>query len=117
MAPFLENANYLTQLDLDGNHIQSEGFNVLFRALRNSPIEALLCCECGIESIEIDGNEIPNNLAYLFLSSNNINADGCREISKLLQGGDSTLTALSLVDNKIDDEGVAILADALQSNK
>ena len=78
MAPFLENANYLTRLDLDGNHIQSEGFNVLFRALRDSPIEMLRCGNCDIKSIEIDKNDVPNNLASLFLSSNRINSDGCR---------------------------------------
>ena len=113
----MQNANNLLELHLDYNNIQSEGFNVLFRALRDSPIEMLRCSRCDIKSIEIDKNDVPNNLRFLSLSRNSINADGCREISKLLQGGDSTLTALSLVDNKIDDERVAILVDALQSNK
>ena len=113
----MQNANNLLELHLDYNNIQSEGFNVLFRALRDSPIEMLRCGNCDIKSIEIDKNDVPNNLRFLSLSRNSINADGCREISKLLQGGDSTLTTLSLVDNKIDDEGVTILADALQSNK
>ena len=78
MAPFLENANYLTRLDLDGNHIQSEGFNVLFRALRDSPIEMLRCGNCDIESIGIDMDNVPKNLAHLFLPHNRINSDGCR---------------------------------------
>ena len=33
-----------------------------------------------------------------------------------MQGGDSTLTTLYLRNNEIDDEGVAILVDALQNN-
>jgi len=117
MVPFLQNANSLTRLDLYVNNIQSEGFNLIFRALRDSPIEHLDCCNCGIESIDIDGEHIPRNLKYLLLSENSINADGCRELAKLLQGGDATLDVLTLVKNRIDDEGVEILADALQSNK
>ncbi len=57
MVPFLQNANNLKYLCLDDNNIQSEGFNVLFHALRNSPIETLNCKGCGIESIEIDDSE------------------------------------------------------------
>ena len=116
MVPFLQNANNLTNLDLEGNNIQSEGFNLLFRALRDSPIYFLHCGRCGIESIEIDNNHIPEHLTLLNLSSNFINADGCRGLAKLLQGGNATLKQLHLYDNKIDDDGVEILADALQNN-
>ena len=54
MVPFLQNSNNLTNLDLDDNNIQSEGFNLLCRALRDSPIEYLHCNRCDIESIEIE---------------------------------------------------------------
>ena len=117
MVPFLQNANNLQTLDLCWNNLQSEGFNVLFRALSDSPIETLKCCTCGIESIEIDTEHAPKNLMHLNLNSNNINADGCCELAKLLQGGDATLTELHLGYNEIDDEGVTILVEALQSNK
>mmetsp|Transcript_19310 Transcript_19310/g.29501 ORF Transcript_19310/g.29501 Transcript_19310/m.29501 type:complete len:178 (+) Transcript_19310:57-590(+) len=60
MVPFLQNANNLTNLDLEGNNVQSEGFNLLFRSLRDSPIYFLHCGRCGIESIEIDNNHIPD---------------------------------------------------------
>jgi hypothetical protein len=116
MVPFLTNSNNLTKLNLNSNNIQSEGFNMLLRALRDNPIEKLYCSNCGIESIEIDNDYIPRNVKFLDLYGNRINADGCRELVKLLQGGDSTLTALWLKKNKIDDEGVAILVDALQKN-
>jgi Ran GTPase-activating protein (RanGAP) involved in mRNA processing and transport len=116
MVPFLQNANNITQLYLEGNNVQSEGFNVLFRALRDSPIEMLNCSYNGIESIEIDNDHIPRNVKSLPLYGNRINADGCRELAKLLQGENSTLTDLWLSNNKIDDEGVAILVDALQKN-
>lgn len=43
---------------------------------------------------------------------NIINADGCREVAKLLQNTDSVLN----LHNKINDEGVGILVDALQKN-
>jgi len=59
---------------------------------------------------------ISPTLTLLNLSSNFINADGCRGLAKLLQGGNATLKQLHLYDNKIDDDGVEILADALQNN-
>ena len=117
MIPFLQNANNLTKLDLDYNDLQSEGFNLLFRALRNTPIEQLHCCGCDIESIEIDTNHIHRHLRYLHLENNEINADGCRGLAKLLQGGDAALTKLYLDGNEIDDKGVEILAEALRRNK
>jgi Ran GTPase-activating protein (RanGAP) involved in mRNA processing and transport len=116
MMPFLRNANSLTHLHLNNNNIQSEGFNMLLRAFRDSPLETLYFNKCGIESIDIDSNDIPPSLRVLRLSSNSISTDGCRELSKLLQGADPTLKELYLDNNNIDDEGVAILIDALQNN-
>jgi len=78
MVPFLQNSNNLTHLYLDDNNIQSEGFNVLFRALCDNPIEELSCITNGIESIEIGSEHIPRNLKALDLYGNRINADGCR---------------------------------------
>lgn len=116
MVPFLRNANKLKKLVLSGNRITSEGFNVLFRALRDSPIEELWCANCGLDSIEIDSDNIPTNLTDLSLDQNKIAADGCREVAKLLQRGNSTLTDLHLDYSKIDDDGVEILANALKRN-
>ena len=117
MEPFLQNANNLQLLSLSNNNIQSGGFNMIFRALRDSPIETLFCRWCGIESIEIEKENSPRHLRQLALQGNSINTDGCRQIAKLLQGGDVTLKSLNLEGNKIDDEGVEILVDALQNNK
>ena len=117
MVPFLQNANSLQFLSLSENNIQSEGFNVLLRALRNGPIEKLNCQYCDIASIEIDSENIPKYLKRLDLCGNRINADGCRGLAKLLQGGDTTLIKLYLGNNNIDDEGVEILVEALQKNK
>eukprot|EP00985_Skeletonema_marinoi_P021047 scaffold12694_cov141-Skeletonema_marinoi.AAC.5 len=116
MVPFLQNANNLTYLNLNNNNFQSEGFNLLFRALCDSPIEKLSCVSCGIDSVQIDSICMPRNLRSLFLSSISINADGCRGLAKLLQGGDAALTCLSLRNNQIDDEGVQVLAEALRRN-
>ena len=67
MIPFLQNANNLQTLDLCWNNLQSEGFNVLFRSLSDSPIQTLKCCRCHIESIEIDIESAPKNLTTLNL--------------------------------------------------
>ena len=116
MVPFLQNANNLTHLSLDSNNMQSEGFNLLLRALRDSPVEKLDCQYCNIESIEIDSEIKPKHLKQLYLDYNNINAAGCRELAKVLQGGDAILTSLHLPGNMIDDEGVGVLVDSLQNN-
>ncbi len=42
MVPFLQNSNKLNDLRLEGNSLHSEGFNVLFCALQNSPVEFYL---------------------------------------------------------------------------
>ena len=115
MVPFLQNAINLVKLDLsDNNNIQSEGFNAMFRGLRNSPIETLYCNKCGITSIEI--RCIPKHLKHLSLEKNSINVDGCRGLAKLLEGGDATLERLYIDRNEIDDEGVDILVDVLRKN-
>ncbi|KAK1746334.1 leucine-rich repeat protein, partial [Skeletonema marinoi] len=117
MVPFLQNAANFSSMYLVYNNLLSEGFNELFRALRNNPIEILNCSYCGICSIQIDIASFPRNLTYLMLNGNKISTDGCRVLAKLLQEEDSTLAHLQLRKNKIGDEGVAILVDALQNNK
>ena len=117
MVPFLQNPNNLTEINLYNNHIDSDGFNWFFRSLRDSPIEELICGCCGdLASIEIDNTCIPRYLKSLSLSECCINTNGCREVAKLLQKENSTLEELWLDFNKIDDEGVAILVNALQNN-
>ena len=114
--PFLQNASNLHELLLNDNNIQSEWFNKLFRALRDSPIKHLNCDNCGIEAIQIDSDCSPKHLTTLRLNDNSINAEGCRGLAKLLQGRDSTITEIHLHNSNIDNEGVAILVDALQNN-
>lgn len=116
MVPFCKNASNLTSLNINVNNIGSQGFSLLWRALRDSPIESLWCGWCDVESIEIDENCIPKCLKKLNLSGNNINSDGCRELTKLLLKKDATLEVFCLRENNIDDEGVAILVDALRKN-
>ncbi len=116
MAPFLQNTSSLTNLDISQNNIGSEGFNLLWRALCDSRIKDLTCNECGIHSIEIDTNHLPKYLTNLYLTNNNISADGSVELAKLLQAENSRLYQLDLDRNKIYDESVRILADALQNN-
>ena len=91
MVPFLQNANNLIKLDLGFNNIQSEGFNLLLRSLRDSPITTLYCSGCGIESIEIDIEHAPRHLKGLNLSHNEINPDGYRGLATLLRGENATL--------------------------
>mmetsp|Transcript_667 Transcript_667/g.1063 ORF Transcript_667/g.1063 Transcript_667/m.1063 type:complete len:440 (-) Transcript_667:43-1362(-) len=115
MVPFLQNANNLLELDFFHDNISSEGFSLVWRALRDSPINILTFHCCGLSSIKIDDDYVPN-LQSLMLSGNNINADGCRAVAKLLRMEHTKLEHLFLNENKIDDEGTSILANALQTN-
>ena len=118
MVSFLQGANNLQSLFIYGNNIQSEGFNLLLRALSDSPIKSLRLNRCDIQSpIEIDSDHAPRHLKDLNLEDNSIDADGCRGLAKLLMGDNATLESLNLIDNDIDDDGVEILVDALQSNE
>lgn len=116
MVPFLMNSSNLGSLNLSRNNIQSEGFNNVFRALRDSPIVMLSCGWCGVENLEIDSDHIPKRLQYVSLVGNNINSEGCRELTKLLLKEDGIVEMLGLKENNIDDEGVEILVDALREN-
>ncbi len=118
MVPFLINSSSIVSLNLGHNNIQSEGFNIVFRALRDSPIELklLMFGGCGVENLEIDGDHIPKCLRFFSLVGNNINSEGCRELTKFLKKENATLEMLGLKDSNIDDEGVAILVDALRKN-
>ncbi len=117
MVPFLQNAVNLKKVDVSSNYIGPDGFNTLFRALCDSPVEKLLCVFCGITSIDIDEEHVPKCLKELALTNNEIKADGCRELTKLFQGGgDATLKNLYLVHSKVDAEGFGILVDALHNN-
>jgi hypothetical protein len=116
MLQFLQDADNLDSLTVQYNrNIKSEGFSLLWRALRDSRIADLCCYDCGIDSIEIDINTIPQRLTKLSLAKNQINADGCRELSKLLRGK-SILKELWLSENRMDDECVSILVNALRHN-
>eukprot|EP00984_Skeletonema_dohrnii_P012964 scaffold5316_cov90-Skeletonema_dohrnii-CCMP3373.AAC.8 len=116
MVPFLQNANNLLTLDFFHDEIQSDSFNLLFRSLRDSSIKRLTFHCCGLSSIKIDVAYVPNCLKILNLSGNEINADGCRGLAKLLRRENATLRHLFLDRNQIDDEGISILANALRTN-
>lgn len=116
MVPFLQQSNNLKFVSLAENNIQSEGFNMMFRALRDSLIYELNVSSCGIRSLEIDSDHIPRRLRNITLDTNCINTGGCRELAKLLQGGNAVMRSMCLRNNKLDDEGIEILVDALQGN-
>ena len=114
MSPFLQNASKLTKLELQNNNLQSDGFKLLLRALYNRPLKSLNCSSCGIEPLEIE--QLPRNLRTLYLDDNNINAQGCQQLAKVLRKTDSSLIDLSSRKNMIDDQCIKILVEALHKN-
>eukprot|EP00984_Skeletonema_dohrnii_P032103 scaffold25545_cov78-Skeletonema_dohrnii-CCMP3373.AAC.3 len=116
VVPFLQNTNSLKFLNLSHNNIRPEGFNMVLWALRDSPITEIAVHNCGIHPMKLDKEHIPRHLRSLTLTDNSINADGCRELAKLLRGGEATIAYMCLNNNNLDDNGVEILVDALQDN-
>ena len=117
LVPFLQNISHLTLLNISGNNITSEGFSSLLMALSDSPIKELYCGGGDLEDFDIYVDEFPRDMSVLNLQENNINADGCRELGKLLeQGNNFALRELYLDTNNIDDEGLEILVGALENN-
>jgi hypothetical protein len=116
MTPFLQNVSNLSSLCVEFNPITPEGFVLLLSALRDSPIEALECNQCGLDYVEIDISNFPKNLKSLQLGRNKLGRNSCRELAKIL-GPNATLTELILLGNHIDDEGISFLVNALRSNK
>jgi len=118
MLPFLQNASSLECFELRHNNdgFTSEEFSLIWGALRDSHIKKLSLFNCGLRSIDIDVTYVPSKLVALNLSCNFINADGCREVAKLLRMTNTTLEKLYLGVNDIDDEGLSFLVQALQTN-
>lgn len=91
---------------------------MLLRALScNSSLQEFTFIYCGLDSnqIQIDDGYIPN-LRILSFSENEINADACHQLAKLLRRENATLEELHLANNRIDHEGISILVNALQTN-
>ena len=110
VEPFLKNSINLRELNLFHNNIQTEGFNILWQALRGSPIERLCCVGCGITSIEIE--TVPNNLRLLSLSYNDLLSEGFSRLLQLLC--DSSIEELHCCYCRI--ESIEVDADSFPVN-
>ena len=144
MIPFLKSSMNLSLISLDGNGgIQSEGFELIMKALDGGNIEDVLLGWCNIDSILIlDTVALPRlrtlrlarngisiipqsfggdsnkyiGLEYLHLAYNYVNNEGCEVISKLLMKKETSLKFLDLSQNEINDEGAEVLATSLKHN-
>eukprot|EP00985_Skeletonema_marinoi_P011780 scaffold5591_cov148-Skeletonema_marinoi.AAC.9 len=108
MVPFLQNSNNLLRLNLNDNNLQTRGFNELFHALRNSPIESLHCGGCGIDSIEIEKNAFPKKIERLYLHDNEFAVDDIRGLVMFLQNSND-LSSLDISGNNVTSEGFGLL--------
>lgn len=90
--------------------------------LSNSPVlRDLRIPSCNIGDIDLDELVLAlrksKTLTYLDLDGNDIGHRGCTSLAKLLADKESTLKALALGKNSIDDESAKILAESLSENK
>jgi hypothetical protein len=81
---------------------------------RDGMVEAtgLAMGDAGLESLLRAGGVA----RVLRLGSNGISVQGARTLASILQSKDSRLEELYLCGNRLGDEGVSVLADALKSN-
>jgi len=84
----------LKTLNLTNNEIDDEGIDALVPALEN-------CIHLGI--LKLDDNT-------------SISLRGWQQLASVLEAPDSSLTTLSIEENNVDDEVVAIFTSALSSN-
>ena len=117
VVPFLENSPDLWQVDIyHNNNFNSECFELLVKALKNTSVKRLVLENCNITDISILNTYNLSNLRKLDLNQNNIGKDGCITISNLLQKEDTNLYHLLLKNTGIDDEGVEFIATSLKHN-
>ncbi|KAL9187159.1 hypothetical protein ACHAXT_010879 [Thalassiosira profunda] len=142
MTPFLQNAPNLIRLRLDNRDnttFDSESFEWLISALDGGPLKVLELDGCEnlrdvtalsqfflpqLVKLHLGSNNIciiPSfedytQLVELNLSHNELGADGCRSIAKLLKNKKSSLRQLYLRANQVGDEEAEILAESLQQN-
>jgi len=118
LASFLKRNQRLETLNLSGcATMRNEGFELLVKALHESPIRELNVTDCGISNISALKDVSLPNLTHLQLSSNNIGLDGCKTLSKWLRTTNTDeLRTLHLQNGQINDGGAKILSLALSGN-
>lgn len=111
----------LVQLDLSGNRITRKEASQLVKLLQSSArLQELLLANTGVpvDALRELLKAIYSN-AYLrdfslSLASNKLGSVGANLVGMLMPEA-GNLTALDVADNELEDEGVAILAEALQA--
>lgn len=122
LALLIQETNSLTFLDLVKNSINAAGAQALAEALsQNSSLKAL---HLGMNNIGDEGlvhiaGALTTNqsLLTLDLEINSIGPKGVEELAAALSEMNSTLTAISLQENNICDEGALALATVLQQSE
>eukprot|EP00667_Euglena_gracilis_P008613 EG_transcript_8732 len=107
----------LKRLDVSSNRLQGEGVAELLcaAALGNTALASLNLSRNFCQGIDhIAG--LPSHLTILNVSVNNLNVPGAVKLSYLLHDPACKLQLLYLQQNLIGDNGVCVIADALNDN-
>ena len=117
-------ASNLRKLSLQENELSVAGFHALMPLLVNSPLTELNLASCGIGDDALkalaktltDSAIVSTNLQVLVLSNNGITSTGAAHLAESLQksGVLSSLLELNLAGNQLGEEGVTLLAKALE---
>ncbi len=106
------------KLFLSSNQISSEGVSTLVNVLRNIPTLEELYLDCnrvsdlGVQLLAQGISHDNTNLKVLYLGSNGITQEGAYHLAEMLKTN-QTLRRLNLSENNIGDQGVQLLANAL----
>ena len=115
----------LKKLHLQENVISGVGFNALVPLLAHSSLTELNLskCEIGDEALDaltkvVSESTMNNNLLILDLSNNGITATGATHLAEGLQKSAplSNLVELNLAGNQLGENGVKVLASALEAH-
>lgn len=112
----------LQTLELEGNHLRTNGCIALSTLLQNSTAHLqsldLSSAEINDEGIDSLIPALKNNpLQSLRLENNSITSKGLQKLTSLLEPPNSNLTGFFIMGNNIDDEVVTAFTSALVNNR
>ncbi|XP_071987621.1 uncharacterized protein [Engystomops pustulosus] len=113
---------HLSELDIGGNHLATEGLRSVAAFLElNPPLRQLCLAQSSAVSWEawellFDALKRNTNLTHLLLDENNLGDSGARLVAEVIQENRSLLS-LDLDDNHIGEEGGRAISQSLQSTR
>mmetsp|Transcript_47862 Transcript_47862/g.112999 ORF Transcript_47862/g.112999 Transcript_47862/m.112999 type:complete len:1463 (+) Transcript_47862:116-4504(+) len=115
----LQTDDFVTQLWLKRNPLGSSvGVDLASMLQRNTCLQVLDLTNCALLDHGLDllcpGMRANSTLQHLYLGANGITVVGARKLAQVIKEGECNLSGLLLASNRLGDEGVRVLCEALE---